>query len=81
MELDVYYVAIKMYVSGNGYPPNSTPSFKRLIRDQARNYILQDGELYHEIGTLKELKKVVMTKDERLKLLTQTHLKSSSKSL
>jgi hypothetical protein len=79
IELDDYYGAIKMYVLGNGYPPHSNPSFKRLIRDQARHFVLKDDELYHEVGNKKELKKVVMTKEDRLKLLTQTHLKTSSK--
>ncbi|XP_045214544.2 uncharacterized protein LOC123564788 [Mercenaria mercenaria] len=79
VDLDDYYVAIKMYLCGDGYPPASSPSFKRLIRDQARNYIVKDGDLYHEVGSKKDLKKIVMSREERLKILAQTHLKSSSK--
>lgn len=78
VELDEYYRAIKLYVTGGFYPKDSTASFKRLIRDQSRQYTWKDGALYHEVGPNRELKKIVMTKDERLELLSQAH-KSANK--
>ena len=76
--MDTYYQAITMYVQGNGYPENSSGSFKRLIRDQAKNYTIKDGLLYHEVGNKGTWKKIIATKEERVKILADVHQKTSS---
>ena len=73
IDLESYYKAIKMYLMYGKYPDGSSKNFKRLIRDQAKNYKFHGEELYHTIGS--SLKQVIIKADDRFARLQDAHLK------
>ncbi|XP_052789672.1 uncharacterized protein LOC128224064 isoform X2 [Mya arenaria] len=75
VDLDTYYEAIKLYIDSNSYPKGSSRNFKRLIRDQAKNYSSHNDNLYHKIGGRGQQKKIIMKKEDRHQLLRDAHLK------
>ncbi|XP_052263252.1 uncharacterized protein LOC127866613 isoform X2 [Dreissena polymorpha] len=81
VDLDTYYEAIKLYVDSGTYPVNASKNFKRLIRDQAKNYTIKKGDLYHEVGVKGQVKKIVMRKEERMRLLMEAHLKMGKQNM